>query len=579
MKTGAAKAAGRAATGAALVAACAPAWLIMKYGVDVPYWDQWDIAPFFDKLARGSLTLGDLYAQQNEYRQLFPQLIFVGVGRLTGWNVKYEMLVSLLLACFVAFCVWSLGSRTFADPLVRGVLFLTASLFIFSAIQYENWLFGVQVVYFVPVACVAAGLLVAYSERIGTRAAVVACACLSAVGTFSSANGLVCWLVLPPALLAARPAAGAEAKKWLPLWFAGLVSCAAVYFYGYRSPASHPSTLEALRHPFDALAYFTAFLGGSLAAGYDPLTVALIVGACALSAYLFACAYLFKFRGDRELLRRSMAWVSLGAYSLCTGALVTVGRLGFGVEQATNIRYTTFSLYLLVALVYMLPCVFQDAARRGYPGARNFALLKRLGAAAVALLVLAHVVIFVLVVRHSAADWRHARLRAKACLLFIEVAPEDHCLTEGLHPDLLLLRERAESLDRMGYLRPPLVRSGRVRDMAGAEGVCSDGRGSFKSLLDERGTYVAEGEARLPRGGEPADAVVLAYGTNDDDQTAFALAEVGEGESRHDPHWLKTFSAGILPDGPRVEITAWALDAEQSKVYRLCGNHLAGRVQ
>jgi hypothetical protein len=36
--------------------------------------------------------------------------------------------------------------------------------------QYDNWLFGVQVVYFVPAACVVAGLLVAYSERMGTIA-------------------------------------------------------------------------------------------------------------------------------------------------------------------------------------------------------------------------------------------------------------------------------------------------------------------------------------------------------------------------------------------------------------------------
>jgi hypothetical protein len=570
VKTGAAKALGRAAVCGAVATACAPAWLILRYGVDVPYWDQWETAFFFEKLARGTLTAADLFAQQNEYRQFFPNLLFVALGRLTGWNVKYEMLASLLLASLIAWGVWRLGARTFDDAPRRGLLFLTASLLVFSPIQFENWLFGVQVVYFVPVACVVAGLVVAYSERFGTRVALAACACLSAVGTFSSANGLVCWLVLPPALLAAREGARAAARRWLPLWCAGLALCAAVYARGYRSPASHPSTSEALRHPLDALAYFAALLGGPLAVGPRPLaiSVAVAVGACALAAYAFACAYLFKFRGDAALVRRATAWAALGAYSLGTAALVTAGRLGYGVAQSLTSRYTTFTLYMLVALVYLLPCVFEDAARRGYLTEGRVALLKRLGAAAVVLLVLAHVVVFALVVRHSAANWRRALLRAKACLLFIEVAPEARCLAEGLSPNVGVLRERAESLDRMGYLRPPLVKDGRMRGPA-AEGSCADG--SFKLFRTEGGAYAAEGDARLPRrGGESADAVVLAYGTTDEDQTAFALAEVGAIGSRDDSRWRKSFSTGALATLSPVKLTAWAFDAEEGKAYRLC---------
>ncbi|MET0649494.1 MAG: hypothetical protein ABW208_23025 [Pyrinomonadaceae bacterium] len=573
MNSGAAKILGRAGLCAAVAAACAPAWLILRYGVDVPYSDQWNIAHFFEKSARGALTLADLYAQQNEYRQLFPHALFVALGRLTGWNVRYEMFVSLLLACFVAYGVWRLGARTFADPLRRGLLFLLASLLNFSAIQYDNWLFGVQVVYFVPIACVVAGLLFAYSEKTGTTAAVVACACLSVVSTFSSANGLVAWLVLPPALLAARPALRASVWRWLPLWCAGAALCAAVYVYDYQRPGSHPETSEAVRHPFEALAYFVAYLGGPLAAWRYPLAVALAVGASALVLSALVLAYLFRHRADDGLVRRSMPWAVLGAYSLVTGVLVTVGRVGFGVGHATTTRYAAFSLYLLVALVYLLPCVVEDAGRRGYLSASRLALLKRAGALAAVLLVLAHAAIFVLVVRHSAANWRRALLRAKACLLFIEVAPEERCLAEGLYHDVRVLRERAASLDRMGYLRPPLLRDGRMRGLAAGDGCAG---GSFKLLPAEGGAQVAEGAARLPRrGGEPADAVVLAYGTTGDDQTAFALAEVGAAGARDDPSWRKTFSSNVLPSAPRVEVTAWAFDAEEGKAYRLCESHAA----
>ncbi|HEX7317345.1 MAG TPA: hypothetical protein VF297_25830 [Pyrinomonadaceae bacterium] len=574
MNSGAARAFARAAVCAAAAFACVPAWLILRYGVDVPYSDQWNIAHFFEQSARGSLTLADLYAQQNEYRQLFPHLLFVVLGRLTGWDVRYEMFTSLLLACFVAWGVWRLGARTFTDPVRRGLLFLPACALNFSAIQYDNWLFGVQVVYFVPVACVVAGLLFAYSERTGTTAAVVACACLSALSTFSSANGLVAWLVLPPALLAAREGARANVWRWLPPWCVGLALCAAVYVNDYQHPGSLPETSEALRRPLDAVLYFVAYLGGPLAAGRRPLVVALMVGACALTLCAAACAYLFRHQEDCSFVRRSMPWLMLGAYSLVTGALVTVGRVGFGVGHATTTRYVAFSLYLSVGLVYLLPLVFEDAARREYLTAGRLALLKRLGTVAVVLLVLAHVVIFALVIKHTASDWRRKLLREKACLLFINVAPEERCLIEGrFYSDVGVLRERAGSLDRMGYMRPPLVRDGRMRNAATDES-CADG--SFKLLPAEGGAYVAEGEARLPRrGGEPADAVVLASGTTAEDQTAFALAEVGVRGARGDASWSKTFSPGAPPTASPLRLTAWAFDAEEGKAYRLCENHAA----
>lgn len=561
---------------AALLAACAPAWLILRYGVDVPYWDQWDVAPFFERLARGSLTAADLFAQQNEYRQFFPNLLFVVLGRLTGWNVRVEMLACLLLACVAALNVRSLAARTSDGAAGGGLLFLLASLFVFSPLQYENWLFGVQVVYFVPGACLTAGLIAAYSERIGTRASVAACACLAAVATFSSANGVVCWLVLPLGVLAARrEARGAAARRWLPLWVACLALCLGIYLYGYSTPGAHPAPSLAAARPLDALVYFLALLGGPLALGPRPLVVAVSAGACACAAYAFACAYLLRHRSDGALVRRAGAWAALGAYTLVTAAMVTAGRLGFGVAQSLSSRYTTFTLYLLVALVYLLPLVAAHAARRGGRLAGQELLLRRLGAAVAVLLVLAHVAAFVLVVRHGAEPTRRARLRAKACLLFVEAAPNERCLAEGLYPDVSRLRERAAALDRLGYLRPPLFRDGRMKALAPDGFVCSNAFGSFDVTPAGDGAYVAAGLARLShRRGEPPDALVLAQGLGEDDQTAFAFADIGAREAvgidDSAARWTKTFSGAGMPPGARL--TAWAFDAEAGKAYRLCGD-------
>ena len=143
--------------------------LIYQYSVDVPYWDQWEIALFFERFAQGSLSLNDLFAQQNEYRQFFPNLIFLGLGWLTSWNVRYEMLVSFMLACFASYNIYRLSQVTFyGDDIRRALMFIIANVFIFSPIQYENWLFGVQIIYFIPIACITTCLLIAYS-RMKTR--------------------------------------------------------------------------------------------------------------------------------------------------------------------------------------------------------------------------------------------------------------------------------------------------------------------------------------------------------------------------------------------------------------------------
>jgi len=53
---------------------------ILLYSVDSPIWDEWLVGGYLDKFARGTLSVHDLFRQQNEYRQFFPNLIFVSIG-------------------------------------------------------------------------------------------------------------------------------------------------------------------------------------------------------------------------------------------------------------------------------------------------------------------------------------------------------------------------------------------------------------------------------------------------------------------------------------------------------------------
>ncbi len=87
--------------------------LIYVYGVDTPYWDEWDEVPSaLVKQEAGNLHLSDLFAQHNEHRILFPRLIMLVTAHLTSWNVRAELFVIWLLACVCSFSLWRLSRAT-----------------------------------------------------------------------------------------------------------------------------------------------------------------------------------------------------------------------------------------------------------------------------------------------------------------------------------------------------------------------------------------------------------------------------------------------------------------------------------
>ena len=86
-------------------------WVVVHYAVAVPFMDQWDMVPLLEKTYHGELTFHDLWAQHNEHRPVFPQLIMLLLARLTHWNIHYELAVSITLALGI-FAVFILAVST-----------------------------------------------------------------------------------------------------------------------------------------------------------------------------------------------------------------------------------------------------------------------------------------------------------------------------------------------------------------------------------------------------------------------------------------------------------------------------------
>jgi hypothetical protein len=569
-----------------ILPACLILALILKYGVDVPHWDEWEYVKFFEKFSHGTLTLGDLFAQQNEFRQFFPNLIFVGLGWLTRWDKRYELLVSFALASIVSLNIYRLEKLTIGgSPARRITIYVLTNLLIFSPVQYQNWLLGMQIVYFMPIACVTTCLVIAYSQ-LSPCVKLLLCMGLATISTFSSANGILCWLLVLP-LLGWTTSPRQANRKWVMLvWIAAFVANAALYFYGYHKPVGHPSLSESLIHPVKGLSYFLVLLGKALEPGeaFSLLGLSrtpqkIIAGITGLLLVAFFVVSTFYLRREMKRNRRAAAWLMLGTYSIATAVLITVGRAGFGVEQAFSSRYTTFTLYLPIALLHLIPIVLDTKITAGKLAGVKKRLLLLLAGVVVAL----QLIIYPYYIRHMLL-FSQLLEQSKACLLLINVAP-DHCLGGKVCPDVEYLKHAANSLDGLGFLRPGLIKSNRVQDIAVGVAQPAESYGSIESVTQTGADiYAAAGWAMLPGGDHPADAILLTYDREDGDSVIFAIADPEENGGllarmwRSKPpsayaRWQKSFSVSSLPRNPLI-ISAWAFDARTGEAAQLAGKHV-----
>src|SRR5205807_3780038 len=227
-------------------------------------------------------------------------------------------------------------------------------------------------------------------------------------------------------------------------------------FYGFQRQPYLPSTSEAFAHPLSAVAYFLAWLGAPLTGNNRYLApVAAVIGL--VLTVLFISAWLFRVRysGDRALKRSLTCWLTIGTYSFMTAALVTLGRLGYGVEQSLSSRYTTFSLYLVVSLIHVAVIAGGRTWGDDAKSVRQFPL--RLLPFAAAGLIVFYILGTAVSIR-ATHQCRARIMQGKACLLFVNVLT-DACGSPQAMAFPERMRERLNTLDAMGFLRPGLIKS------------------------------------------------------------------------------------------------------------------------
>jgi hypothetical protein len=544
--------------------------LVACYGVNVPFQDQWHIAPIFLEAARGELTFSDLVAQHNESRKLFPRLVYLGAGLISGWNTRVEMLLTQGLVLLTLVNLALLGIRGWRSDRRRALaLGALASAMLFSPIQHFNFTFGIQLCVYLPAYCLTACLLLATS-RLGAYSQAFLYSLLCTVATFSYANGMICWVLIAALLWSdGRSSRDRRLGPWV-VWGLGFAANLALYFWDYARPAHHPPFGAALDRKLETVFVFLALLGAPLSGKLSHERVAFVVGFALTLLYATLLAYVALRRHDGSLRERSRPWLLLGAYAIVTSAVIAAGRIGFGGEAVLHSRYMAFSLLLAVALVFLVPlCLDHAASHATIPIGAAVAVRRTLGIACAGLVAWT----WAATIGRYPRDLEK-RLQAKAAVLFSRYdAAEELLRSTQQEPEPL--RSVALELDRLGLLRPSLLGP----DLADSVGAPSGALGAVEGIDSEGdGRLRIRGWACLARNGRPADAVLITRGAQVGRLEPVSLVRPRERRSEiADRFGLRGaprlgWSARLqVPDGstPIGSVRAWAVDADLGRIHAL----------
>jgi len=336
----------------------------------LPHLDEWRTLILFSRVEQNPDAWSLLFAPHAEHRPLLPRLVFLLDEKLAHGTGAFSLVVidclALALAAICSFLLIGRAGRNAREQLAAPyVLALCIAALLLSGHQMANFVRGFQATVFVlylfamlSFAAFAMALQAATMRR-SQSILLLSLSCFFAVcASFSMANGLI---VLPVLFIMA-----CDRRRDLPagtIPIIGIVSVATLVAY-LTAPGSIIGVLGRTDYKLTPdrtveLANFVlAFLGGpwvSIAPGS-----AIVIG---LVTLLLSMVALIKYRRCDHPCPYELVSVGLITLALGSAIAAALARLRFGIEAATESRYSTTVLVLYAALlVSFWPRVPAEAA-------------------------------------------------------------------------------------------------------------------------------------------------------------------------------------------------------------------------
>jgi len=344
-----------------LLALAFPAFLpfnfVYRFGVNLPYWDQWEFIPTLVSFHEGQLTLDALTAQHNEHRLFFPRLIMLGLAALTRWNTVAEMYFNAGLLVALGAVLLHAHVRAFGASNRSLFAFLPIPWLVFTFRQFENLIWGWQLqITLCVLSCVVSLYWLTEVRGLGARwAGAVASAFLA---TFSFGSGIALWPAGLAVLLWQGRREGRTPWRAVLGWSLAAALAGAMYAWNFRRTETHPDPLTFLKDPGAAVLFLLNTLGAPTS---HTSTTTVAFGGLLVAA---VGVVLLELRRRRVTPGPEAFALGLLLFVGGVAVLVMIGRAGLDQWFGASSRYTTFTLLGFVGLHRAL-LTLQEPGRRG----------------------------------------------------------------------------------------------------------------------------------------------------------------------------------------------------------------------
>lgn len=338
---------------------------VWHYGVNTLYADDWSLLGAVRASFDGNLTFSTLWVQHNESRVLFPNLIAIADAHLLHLNMKAIMWLSAIMTMTSVGALTRWVWKRSTGPQWTGLIIPTLLL---SPCQYQNMLWANQVAWAIVAACLIVVLLsLDRAPRINLAFGLAVCA--AGVASYSQFPGLLLW----PAGLAqiAVIHTSSTRRRLLAAWILAAILTSGIYLLGFNLHDLGGPSRPAHVGPISFIKFLLVLLGSVVPAGNANATntYLILAGIGVLVASLLCTSLIIFFLKRRSLDSDNtrISAVALGLVVFSALAILTDAgaRASFGVSQATQSRYTLFSLFLVVAIYLLLVTQHSTQTRAG----------------------------------------------------------------------------------------------------------------------------------------------------------------------------------------------------------------------
>lgn len=550
-------------------------WFVSTFSVNVPFWDDWELVKLFEKIDSGIVNFQDFTNQHNEHRIFFPKIIFAIIAFSSNWNIKLETYFNLLLALvnFVLLYKIAIPNSEQSNKKLFNLVNVAICILTFSLTQYENWLWGFQISWFLINTClIMAVFIITVPKNLPPNLRIFLASLCCFIASFSSAHGLLCWLAMLPSIY---PIEGNNKDKRTRIfvWIVLFIICVTLYSIGYEKPSKHPSIIFVLQQPLIAAEYFFTIIGYSFGKRiFNPVFTGLII----FFAFSFFNIHFFKnYRSDFG--NKAAPWLSLGWFAILFALMTTVGRAGFGVAQATSSRYVTVLILLVISCLQLWRLWILDKWQYRSKNTYIFSGFRLCLGFLIAL--------FILDSTNSIAEGKilyTQRNSGEKCLEIINFLEQSKSNSPGnclsfLFPDELQIRKLSKTLQTLEFrdfprtipfIAKPEKLHGHI-DVPPTTGQTLN--------LRKSDTLKLFGWAILPESREQPPLVLLSYGNN---QSFFATGLVNlnrpdvatalNSSLYNTSGWEANISLNSIPPGETV-IKGWVYDRKRQEFIQLIG--------